>query len=982
MKLKIYILPLLLLAMNLLHAQVGIGTTSPNASSMLDISSTNSGLLIPRVALLSASDVVTIASPVTSLLVYNSGFAPNGYYYWNGSIWVQLAIGSNADWSITGNTGTSSTTNFFGTTDDVDIVFKRFNINAGFIGNPNTSTGNKNTSFGANSLNSAGTGIRNTAIGTNVMPSNTTGQLNVSIGDQSMFSNLGGSTNTVIGVGALYSNTSGNENVALGRNALTSANANANTALGFATLRQNASGINNVAIGHQAGYNETGSNKLYIEMSTAVNGTDSSVNNALIYGEFDNRIVRTNGTIQVGNPATTGYAFPTGRGTNGQVLQTNGAGATSWASASTDWSITGNAGLSGTTNFLGTTDGVDVAFRRSNAAAGKIGATSTAFGVGALTSGAATNSTAIGNNALSVSTGNNNVAIGQNALQNSASTAQWNTAVGTSALGGINNAAAQDNVAIGFQAMGLGTGNISNTTAVGSKAMQNSTGANNTAVGNFALAGAAGTQTGTENVAVGKSSLLQNVNGGSNTAVGSESLAFNGASSNNVGIGFRALRAGGGNSVAVGVNALISNTGAGNTAIGYQAGSATTTGTANVFIGNSAGAAETGTSSNKLYISNSNTTATTSLIYGEFSPTRILRTNSIFQIGDPALAGTGYVFPATRGTLNQVLQTNGTGALSWVDPSALSITETDPQVSSATSNIVPKWNGTTLVDGVIIDDGTNVGVGMTPTAGNKLEVNGKTKTIDFQMTTGATANYILQSDATGNASWVDPTTLTITETDPQVSSATSSVVPKWDGTTLVDGVMIDDGTNVGVGITPSAGNKLEVNGKTKTTDFQMTTGANANYILQSDASGNASWALPNNTLSVVRTNLTANQSLGTGGWQKLAFNTIVFDANSEFNTGTNRFIAAKAGYYEVNAGFHTFNQSDTNYYGISVYKNGLEYQETSAHHYGINLISRTINCLIYLNASDYVEIYAHNVNSGTTIDAYSGKTYFEVKQIR
>jgi len=339
MKLKTYLTSILLLAMPIAYAQVGIGTTSPNASSMLDINSTNSGLLIPRVALTGTTDVTTIASPATSLLVYNSGFVPNGYYYWNGSVWVQLATVNNANWMLTGNTGTSSATNFLGTTDDVDLVFRRNNIRAGFIGNPNISTGNKNTSFGANSLNTSGSGIRNTAIGTNVLPSNTSGQLNVSIGDQSMFFNQSGSTNTVIGVGALYSNTSGSQNVALGRNALVNANADNNTALGFASLRGNTSGNNNIAIGHQAAYNETGSNKLYIEISTLSGGTDSSVNNALIYGEFDNRIVRTNGTIEVGNPATTGYALPTNRGTNGQVLQTNGAGATSWATPNNTLSV-------------------------------------------------------------------------------------------------------------------------------------------------------------------------------------------------------------------------------------------------------------------------------------------------------------------------------------------------------------------------------------------------------------------------------------------------------------------------------------------------------------------------------------------------------------------------------------------------------------------------------------------------------------------
>ena len=333
MEIKKILFVCILLISFISKAQVGIGTVSPNASSMLDITASNKGLLIPRVSLTSTSDVTTIASPTTSLLVYNSGFAPNGYYYWNGTLWVQLATVNNTNWTITGNSGTSSATNFIGTTDDVDLVIRRNNIRSGFIGNPAIASGNKNTSFGANSLNAAGTGIRNTAIGTNVMPGNTTGQLNVSIGDQSMFSNLTGNTNTVIGVGALYSNSSGSENVAFGRNALTSANANNNTALGFATLRQNSTGTNNVAIGHQAGYNETGSNKLYIEMSTAANGTDSSIDNALIYGEFNNRIVRTNGTIQVGNPTTSGYSFPTSRGTVGQVLQTDGTGGTSWANS-------------------------------------------------------------------------------------------------------------------------------------------------------------------------------------------------------------------------------------------------------------------------------------------------------------------------------------------------------------------------------------------------------------------------------------------------------------------------------------------------------------------------------------------------------------------------------------------------------------------------------------------------------------------------
>jgi trimeric autotransporter adhesin len=361
MKLKTYITTFLLLVISSLHAQVGIGTTTPDASSMLDITSANSGLLIPRVALASTSDITTIALPVTSLLVYNSGFSPNGYYYWNGSIWVQLAVASNNNWLLTGNSGTTIATNFFGTTDNTDIVFKRYNVRAGYIGDPTYDGSfnftNGNTVFGANSMLSptisfaTQDGVRNTAFGVNVMPGLTTGRINTGVGEFALFSNTSGIGNTAIGSGTLFSNSTASFNVAVGRQALTTSNADNNTAVGFAALRQNASGTNNTAmgyealrgvlgsgnvgIGYQAGRLETGSNKLYIENSNA----DAS--NALIYGEFDNNIVRVNGTLQISNPASApGYSLPNVRGTAGQVLQTNGAGSTLWADDNSTMSVT------------------------------------------------------------------------------------------------------------------------------------------------------------------------------------------------------------------------------------------------------------------------------------------------------------------------------------------------------------------------------------------------------------------------------------------------------------------------------------------------------------------------------------------------------------------------------------------------------------------------------------------------------------------
>lgn len=79
------------------NAQTGIGTTTPNASARLDVSATNKGFLPPRIALSGTTDVTTIASPATGLIIYNTataGTTPNnvlpGYYYWDGIKWNGL----------------------------------------------------------------------------------------------------------------------------------------------------------------------------------------------------------------------------------------------------------------------------------------------------------------------------------------------------------------------------------------------------------------------------------------------------------------------------------------------------------------------------------------------------------------------------------------------------------------------------------------------------------------------------------------------------------------------------------------------------------------------------------------------------------------------------------------------------------------------------------------------------------------------------
>ncbi len=154
----------------------------------------------------------------------------------------------------------------------------------------------------------------------------------------------------------------------------------------------------------------------------------------------------------------------------------------------------------------------------------------------------------------------------------------------------------------------------------------------------------------------------------------------------------------------------------------------------------------------------------------------------------------------------------------------------------------------------------------------------------------------------------------------------------------------------------------------------------ANQYLASNASGVLSWTTPNSTLSVIRTNLAANQLLGTAGWQIVNFSTVVIDTNSEF--AANRFTATRAGIYEINAGYHTDDQSNAQFYSIGVYVNGALYQQTTQNHSNLGPVSRNINCVVNLAAGGFVEIFAENYQATVNLDAFPGKTFFEVRQIR
>ncbi|MBI5217361.1 MAG: tail fiber domain-containing protein [Bacteroidia bacterium] len=219
---------------------------------------------------------------------------------------------------------------------------------------------------------------------------------------------------------------------------------------------------------------------------------------------------------------STTYTLPTADGSSGQVLQTNGSATLSWATpvtTATAWQITGNAGLTDATNFLGTTAAAGdkpLNFRVNNQKAGRISdAGETFLGYQAGNSNTATSNTGIGFKALfSNTTGVYNTATGDSALYSN-TTGTCNTANGYKAL--YSNTTEEANTAVGYQALYTNTSGKDNA-ALGYKALySNTTAPANTAVGTNALYS---NTTGTPNTATGYGALYANTTGYYNTAIG------------------------------------------------------------------------------------------------------------------------------------------------------------------------------------------------------------------------------------------------------------------------------------------------------------------------------------------------------------------------------------------------------------------------------------------------------------------------------
>jgi hypothetical protein len=306
----------------------------------------------------------------------------------------------NADVTIDGDIFADNITTFSATQYEIPYVNSSgggFDFSSSFTSNDTTVTinsaiGTGNIFVGTEAGSSALTGNFNTLLGYQSGKDLNGATNNTAYGFRSSYKITTGSNNVSIGDDAFRENLIGNNNVSVGSQSLYNATSNNNVAIGYQAGNFLTTGLGNIFIGYQAGIPETtGSNKLYIENSNSAS--------PLIYGEFDNNLIKFNGRIEVDD---------------GDANTFIGVNAGSNFLPSSDLNVllgynAGGSGLGGKANVL-------IGYEAGKLVAGRDN-TFVGYKAGSATGGGVEN-TYIGKDAGLTSTGSSNIFIGNKAGSN------------------------------------------------------------------------------------------------------------------------------------------------------------------------------------------------------------------------------------------------------------------------------------------------------------------------------------------------------------------------------------------------------------------------------------------------------------------------------------------------------------------------------------------------------------------------------------
>ena len=313
-------------------AQVGINTTTPQPGAILDIESSDKGMLVPRVDIANLNTIAPITGGATeSLLVYNTNTTTGrGFHFWTGSQWFPIY---SDDWKSAGNIGTNPANDYIGTADNVNLSFRTNNTLCYSMGTDGTLLAYNNGSAASPLISWNGdtdTGLWRPGVD----------QLGLSAGGLEFVSLLEGGTNEF-----RINNTQADLNTRI------ATNGEANTLFVDGAR-------DNVGLGTNTPNNSAQLDLADTDRGILINrvALTSTANASPISAPANGLMVYNTANASSGNTEVIpGFYYWDGAqwvamgGTNGR-----------------DWSLEGNAGTNPSNNFLGTTDDTSLVLRTND----------------------------------------------------------------------------------------------------------------------------------------------------------------------------------------------------------------------------------------------------------------------------------------------------------------------------------------------------------------------------------------------------------------------------------------------------------------------------------------------------------------------------------------------------------------------------------------------------------------------------------------
>jgi hypothetical protein len=274
----------------------GVGTPSPDASSIFELKSVTQGMLMPRMTK-AQRDAISI--PADGLIIYQTNNTPGLYYYNAGWKAVTSAAGASKSLSnlanVAINTDLIPATNGTLNLGSITKAWKNLYLSGSvFVNSKQTvasvSDINDNTLLGTGAGLNIISGKENIAIGNQTLNQNQIGLGNIAIGWTSLFFNTA-SFNTAVGNQSMFNNTDGNSNCSFGYQSLFSNTTTyRNNAFGYQSLYSNTGGIgifdgkNNNAFGYKSLYSNTSGGVNSAFGDEALSKNTSGVSNTAIGG--------------------------------------------------------------------------------------------------------------------------------------------------------------------------------------------------------------------------------------------------------------------------------------------------------------------------------------------------------------------------------------------------------------------------------------------------------------------------------------------------------------------------------------------------------------------------------------------------------------------------------------------------------------------------------------------------------------------------